>query len=267
MIFSVNQEANSNLINYIKNSIVPLICEFDEEYNMYTLNFSKAKINKKYSKVYNRNIKYLKNIKVKGLTKKIKETFYKNNSCPEGNKKYRSSNNRIGKRIHNEIFNYIKNNKLSVLSPFSEAILKHLDTYNEMPIISELPVLSNKKRYFHYCSQLDMITHNKKTKKTIGYEIKTFYPSKRSVSGFKTKLYHKKEHRSLNIRDSKLNRAYLQLAYTKEAFEETYNTKLDNYYVLCVYENYRTKEIIVERVEYPNWFKKYDNIKLLKKLN
>lgn len=77
-------------------------------------------------------------------------------------------------------------------------------------------------------------------------------------------IYHRTKNRKLEIKDSKINRSYLQLAYTKKAFEESYNTKLDGYYVLCVYHD--KEEIVTERVEHPNWFIYHDDKKLMEEI-
>lgn len=259
-MFSINKNIKHSFSKAIESSIIPKICKFNTDQMKYNLDFSKIKKNKSYGVRINKLIDEQKVLTVKGITNKLKNSFCRK-KCPEGDKKYYSSNKTMGSVTQQQLYNYTRNKKVE-LNHYARAIIDHFKAYGEEPYISELAVVNKN---FRYCTQMDLITIDK-DKKLTGYEIKTFYPCDVSKSNFKKSIYHKKTKRKLKVKDCKLNRSYLQLVYTEKALEDSYKVKLDDYYVLCVYENKNTNEIITERVEHPNWYKYCNKDQLVKDL-
>lgn len=245
MLHCINPKfKNHPKLEKINESPIPIITQFDKTKKSYFLNFTKIKNKPCKFKFYEKLAKQDKKIYLKGLTKVIKNKWYKRLSIPNSKNEFKSSSKKMGIKVHRELKEYTKNKKKDHLSQYTRAIIDHFKKFKEELFISELPILSNKEKFFDFSSQIDLITI--KDNKLIGYELKTFYPCENSKTTFKNELEY--------VKDSKINRSYLQVFYNKNMFKETYGFDLDEFYVICVYIDKIESVIKTERVEHPNWY-------------
>jgi hypothetical protein len=223
-MFAVNLNSKNRLAQIIKGNMIAKRMRYEKKKG-YVLDFPK--------KIY-----------FKGLTKGLKKKWFENDRPFSNDKLYEKSNLKLGKKIHASLFKYIKTGKFNPKDEYTRKIVGYFKEYNEIPIASEVPCISSLKKK-EFATQVDLIVN--KGKKLIMYELKSGFCSKSYKSKFKSPL------RSTG--DSKLNRAYLQLLYTEYAFKKTYNTKIDESYVLNVFSDKKGR-VEVDRIENPNWFKR-----------